>query len=336
MKAKNNKVPVSVRPAAIPKQPGSTDIYAPVGSAALVVEAEMAKAAAHGAARFPDNESRIVARLGRRGRVLTAVGVTVALGLGVLTFSSGWLTASEASPNSSPNVPDFTHSAVVIPGPSIPVPAPSSPTRDNVKPTQPTALHVISRSQTAVSLDWNASADNVKVIGYIVERAGTIVGTTYDPGFTDTGLSPNSNYHYTVTAFDKAGNKSAASPAASALTLVAPDTAPPTVPTGLRSTTKSVSTIGLAWSMSHDNIGVAGYDVFRDGRQVASVTKTGYVDKGLSAKSTHTYFVRAFDASNNESGSSRSISASTLAKADTTPPTAPTNLTVPVPLHKLA
>ena len=66
--------------------------------------------------------------------------------------------------------------------------------------------------------------------------------------------------------------------------------------------------------------------MFRDGRQIATITKTSYVDKGLKAKSTHSYYVRAFDASNNESASSRSVSATTLAQKDTSPPTAPRSL----------
>jgi chitodextrinase len=326
-KTRRGKI-TAVRPPTGSTQSSATDIYAPVGSAALIVEAEWAKIAAAVAERNPPvAKSGILRRLDRRGRLVTAGAVTVVFALVILTLSTGWLGGkSEASPNSNPNVPNFSHSAIVIPGPSIPVPAPSSPTRDNEKPTQPTGLHVISRSQTAVSLDWNASADNIGVMGYIVMRAGKTVGTTYDPGFTDTGLTANSSYHYTVEAFDKAGNKSAVSGTASATTLVAPDTAPPSVPTGLHKTSVSVSTIGLDWSPSHDNIGVAGYDVFRDGRQIATVTKTSYIDKGLTAKATHSYYVRAFDASNNESASSRSVSATTLAQKDTSPPTAPRNL----------
>lgn len=318
----------AVRPPTGSTQSSATDIYAPVGSAALIIEAEWAKIAAAVAEKNPPAaKSGILRRLNRRGRLVTAGAVTVVFALVILTLSTGWLGGkSEASPNSNPGVPNFSHSAIVIPGPSIPVPAPSSPTRDNEKPTQPTGLHVISRSQTAVSLDWNASADNIGVMGYIVMRAGKTVGTTYDPGFTDTGLTANSSYHYTVEAFDKAGNKSAVSGTASATTLVAPDTAPPSVPSGLHKTSVSVSTIGLDWSSSHDNIGVAGYDVFRDGRQIATITKTSYVDKGLKSKSTHSYYVRAFDASNNESASSRSVSATTLAQKDTSPPTAPRSL----------
>src|SRR5262249_28608081 len=78
-----------------------------------------------------------------------------------------------------------------------------------------------------------------------------------------------------------------------------PDTAAPSVPTNLHSTGRSVTTITLAWTGSHDNVGVAGYDIVRDNHVIGSTTGTTYTDQGLAGSSTHTYAVRAFDVSNN-------------------------------------
>ena len=43
------------------------------------------------------------------------------------------------------------------------------------------------------------------------------------------------------------------------------DTTAPSVPTGLAATTPSTTSVKLTWNASTDNVGVAGYDVFRDG-----------------------------------------------------------------------
>jgi hypothetical protein len=48
------------------------------------------------------------------------------------------------------------------------------------------------------------------------------------------------------------------------------DTQAPSVPTGLKSTGATATSVALSWSASTDNVGVSGYDVLRDGVVVAS------------------------------------------------------------------
>ncbi len=98
------------------------------------------------------------------------------------------------------------------------------------------------------------------------------------------------------------------------------DTTAPTIPTGLSATAVSSSQIILSWSASTDNIGVAGYKVYRGGSQIATVTGTTYNDTGLSPSTTYTYTVSAYDAAGNVSGQSSPTSATTTALLDTTPP----------------
>lgn len=43
------------------------------------------------------------------------------------------------------------------------------------------------------------------------------------------------------------------------------DTTAPTAPTGLRATAKTASSVSLAWTAATDDVGVTGYDVYRDG-----------------------------------------------------------------------
>jgi chitodextrinase len=90
------------------------------------------------------------------------------------------------------------------------------------------------------------------------------------------------------------------------------DTAPPSVPTGLTAVA-SQDSIALSWSASSDDVGVAGYGVYRDGGSTAigSTAGTGFTDTGPSPGTTHTYRVDAVDAAGNRSGKSVATSAAT-------------------------
>lgn len=91
------------------------------------------------------------------------------------------------------------------------------------------------------------------------------------------------------------------------------DTTAPSVPTGLTASAVSSSQINLSWTASTDNVGVTGYNVFRGGAKVATVATTSFSDTGLTASTSFTYTVSAFDAAGNSSAQSSSASATTLA-----------------------
>jgi len=59
------------------------------------------------------------------------------------------------------------------------------------------------------------------------------------------------------------------------------DTTAPTVPSGLTATTMSSSQIGLSWSASTDNVGVAGYAVYRNGVSIATVNTLSFTDSSF-------------------------------------------------------
>ncbi|WP_436764513.1 discoidin domain-containing protein, partial [Streptosporangium sp. V21-05] len=61
------------------------------------------------------------------------------------------------------------------------------------------------------------------------------------------------------------------------------DTTAPSVPGSPRSTGTTSSSVSLAWNASTDNVGVTGYEVYRGGSLVATVTGTTHTDTGLTA-----------------------------------------------------
>jgi len=86
------------------------------------------------------------------------------------------------------------------------------------------------------------------------------------------------------------------------------DTTAPTTPTGLAASAPTSSSLTLSWSASTDNIGVAGYRVYRDGTLAASPGGTSVSMTGLSAGVPYSFTVSAFDAAGNVSALSAPLS----------------------------
>jgi chitodextrinase len=89
------------------------------------------------------------------------------------------------------------------------------------------------------------------------------------------------------------------------------DTTPPSVPANLAVTGTTASSASLSWSPSTDNVGVAGYKVYRNGVQVGTPAGTSFTDTGLSPATQYTYTVAAYDAAGNVSARSSGVTATT-------------------------
>jgi hypothetical protein len=94
----------------------------------------------------------------------------------------------------------------------------SSPPGDTTAPTVPAGLTATAVSSFQINLSWSASTDDVGVTGYKIFRNGSQVGTTGSTSFRDNNLTAFTNYSYTISAFDAAGNNSAQSSPATATT----------------------------------------------------------------------------------------------------------------------
>ncbi|MFQ5739265.1 MAG: fibronectin type III domain-containing protein [Acidobacteriota bacterium] len=186
---------------------------------------------------------------------------------------------------------------------------------DLTAPTSPLFLSATVVSDNQIDLNWNASRDTVGVAGYRIYDAESAqrVDETPSTSHSQTGLSPGTTYSYYVTAFDAAGNESAASKTVSRQTT---DSVPPTVPQSLVATAVSDIEIRLVWEPSTDNVEVTGYEVYRNGRKIDTSTEPLYADTGLRPGKTYTYTVRAYDDARNKSDHSDPSSADTLESLD--------------------
>src|SRR5580704_16421489 len=76
--------------------------------------------------------------------------------------------------------------------------------------------------------------------------------------------------------------------------LPTPDTIPPSTRGGVAGGSTQPTVVDLSWNASTENVGVAGYYVFRNGVMVATTAQTFYVDSAVSDGTTYAYFVEAF------------------------------------------
>ena len=176
----------------------------------------------------------------------------------------------------------------------------AGPVADETPPAVPQNLSASNVSETQVDLSWDASTDTESgVARYRIYRDDVYAGYSADSRFTDTGLTPGTDYVYSVSAVNGSGLESDRS---STLTVHTPsDGESPSKPVNLTAVVVSSSQIDLAWDAASDNTGVTGYRIYRDGQLIASTAETSYSDTGLSPATSYIFQVSAFDAAGNES-----------------------------------
>lgn len=223
-------------------------------------------------------------------------GICCSYGSGSYTLSSGSTTIKTGGSFSSSESTSFCISSGA----------------DTQAPTAPTSLAASNVTQTTLTLTWTASTDNVGVTGYNVFQGSTNIGTVTGTSANITGLSSGTSYSFHVTAVDAAANESASSNTVN-VTTQSPDTTAPSVPTGLAASGVTQTSLTLSWSASSDNVGVTGYDVYRDGSLYTSVSGTSTSVTGLTASTTYAFRVRAKDAAGNNSAQSTALNVTTAA-----------------------
>jgi hypothetical protein len=198
---------------------------------------------------------------------------------------------------------------------STAVAAATSAASDTLPPSVPATLRVQAITSTSITWAWSASIDagGGSVAGYtlaLYDNADVPIGGPINVGnllaYTTSGLGPNTTYKVRVSAYDNAvpPNESAFCAPVAGVTSAAADSQPPTVPTNLRVTTKTTSSLAWAWNASTDMGGgrVAGYKVvLYDGNdvQLGGLVDVGnvlaYVAGALNANTTYKLRVSAYD-----------------------------------------
>ncbi len=161
-------------------------------------------------------------------------------------------------------------------------------------------------SGASSTLSWNVTnASSVAITPGSFSTSTLIASTT---------VSPTSTTIYTLTATNANGTSTAT-------TTVTVDNTTPTTPTSVVATAFSGSQINLTWASSTDSggSGIAGYNIFRctggactPNTRVATSSGALYSDTGLSASTTYTYAIQAYNGVGTVSATSTTASATTL------------------------
>ncbi|MDR3642143.1 MAG: fibronectin type III domain-containing protein [Candidatus Doudnabacteria bacterium] len=186
----------------------------------------------------------------------------------------------------------------------------SGSSSDTTAPSAPINLSATTISTSAINLTWTASTDSIGVTGYKIYRGGTQIGTTANNNYNDNGLTAGTNYSYTVSAYDAAGNNSSQSTSASATTQSAPDTTAPTATITSPSSGTVSGSITFSASASDPTVtgqvtsGLKLITLSVDG-SVFATTTSGTVTKSLDTttltNTSHTLTATALDNAGNTS-----------------------------------
>ena len=112
--------------------------------------------------------------------------------------------------------------------------------------------------------------------------------------------------------------------------LAAADTTPPSSVSGMTMTAASPTTITLAWNAATDDVGVAGYRMYR-GAAVATTSQLTYTFTGLTCGQSYVLAIETYDAAGNISNRAYATTTRSTAAcpvADTAPPSNPQGYTM--------
>ena len=169
---------------------------------------------------------------------------------------------------------------------ALPFALPAVATAD--QPTAPGTPTVTTSGQN-VTLNWTASEDDNAVAGYNVYLNDTYLRTVFNTRFSGLLDTSTDNTFY-VTAFDEplAGESRAYSESSGRVivprlssdnpttpigpaTSDQPDLEAPSVPEALELVSVSNTSVIFRWAASSDNVGVVGYNIYRQGNYVSTV-----------------------------------------------------------------
>src|SRR3989344_5769691 len=194
-----------------------------------------------------------------------------------------------------------------------------SPTTDTTAPTVSLTTPANGATVSGTTTISATASDSVGVTSVEFYVDSVLKGTDTISPYTfswDTTTAANGAHTIAAAARDAAGNTKTSSIIVNVNNNPV-DIQPPTTPTGLTATAVSSSQINLAWAASTDNVGVAGYNVYRNGAYIGNTPTNSYSSTGLSSGTTYTYTVDAYDVAGMSSPKSASVSATTLSSTNT-------------------
>ena len=162
-----------------------------------------------------------------------------------------------------------------------------------------------------VKIAYNASATNYRQWNkYTTQKSATIALTAGTKYYVEALMKESTGQDNMSVGWAKPGQSTSAPseviPGTYLSTNNSMDNQPPTAPTNLGAYSITTTTFVLTWNASTDNVGVTGYDIYRNGVKINSsnIIGTIYSVTGLSPNTTYSMTVVAKDAVGNQTSSS--------------------------------
>jgi chitodextrinase len=166
-------------------------------------------------------------------------------------------------------------------------------------------------------------------LGSLINSSGAITSGSWVTIDVSSYVTGEATYSFAITTpgsstLSFAAKESGSNAAQLIVNLNVPDMEAPSAPIALTADAASYNEVDLAWQASTDNVGVTGYTIYRDNSSIATVdgSTLSYIDTSVSASTTYSYAVDAFDAAGNHSAQSDPASVTT--------PALPSSLTINV------
>ncbi|WP_207534764.1 LamG-like jellyroll fold domain-containing protein [Desertivirga arenae] len=176
--------------------------------------------------------------------------------------------------------------------------------RDSIAPSLP-VISSTSATDSSATLSWAPSTDFIGVKGYHIYQNGIKVYTGEGTSYQASGLHASKSYTFDVSAFDAAANESEKA----SVTITTPDTQAPTAPSALVFEKTTKHQVQLNWQVSTDNLGVIGYNIYRNGIQLNAdlLTITRFNAERPIGNNVYNFTVKALDAAGNLSSVSNEV-----------------------------
>ncbi len=176
------------------------------------------------------------------------------------------------------------------------------------------AVYATGASWTEGAIRWNNRPGRTS--GAVADK-GAVASSSWVEFDITSLVTGNGTYNFTLAQTSDDGvdfnsrEASTRKPELVVTTAGDPDVEPPTPPT-LSANAASATRVDLSWVGASDNVGVTGYELFRNGNLLVTLGPvTSHADTTVSPATTYGYQVRAFDAAGLRSGFSNTATATT-------------------------
>lgn len=179
---------------------------------------------------------------------------------------------------------------------------------DTQPPTLPANLQALNLTQTSLDIKWDASTDNYRMAGYVVQvlQADTVIEETSSiaSNASFNNLTASTSYTVQVKAKDRSGNETAWV----SITVTTPsetDDLLPTLDGGVYSANVGPNSADLSWAAATDDRGIASYTIEVQVGGAVFVTETvfdtSYTLSGLTEATEYNVAVYATDTGGQQS-----------------------------------